>query len=99
MTISTPAEDSGAAATLRVALTEAAAGRYAVALRFARQAAKSPGGFGEANYVVGNLLFNLGQRHAARVEWRRTTKVVPMSPSVIPVPEFAAAANAMLKRH
>lgn len=99
MTVNAQAEDLGAAGELRVALTEAVAGNYASAVVASKKAADMPGGFGEANFVTGDLLFSLGKRHAARVQWRRATEVIPLTPSATPVAPYALAAKQMLRRH
>lgn len=99
-TVNLQAEDLGAAGELRVALTEAAAGNYASAVIEAKKAADTPGGFGEANFITGDLMFSLGKRHAARVQWRRATEVIPMTPSSTPAKAtYALAAEQMLRRH
>ncbi len=101
-TVNPRAEDSGAAAFLRSALSLASTGRYQDAVVSARAAVKRDHQFGEANFILGDLLFVLGDKHAARIEWRNALA----NPGYPAPSDFtsaqtyaAAAAAAMLTRH
>jgi len=95
------AEDSGAAALLRGALAAAISGQYREAVSATRAAIKRDARFGEAPFILGNLLFICGKQRAARAAWRSAESAMGYAaPSDHFPPEpYVQAAREMLKRH
>jgi len=100
-TINSRAEDSGGANLLRRALFQAFEARYADAVVNAQAALKRDSQLGEAQFILGDLLFVSGHKHSARVQWRNANENIgyPAPSDFTSNRRYATAAQAMLARH
>ena len=101
-TVNPAAEDFGGAALLRGALAAAIAGDYREAITATRRAMKRDANFGEAPFILGDLLFICGNRRAARAAWHSVEAPYvgyPNPPGPPSSETYAIAAREMLKRH
>jgi hypothetical protein len=97
--ISPEAEDSGAASTLREAVSKAYDGHYDLALHLANKAFANDERFGEAMLIAGNLQWVLGHKKAALSDWdvARNAKGYPTpSDTGMILPLYARSASGLI---